>query len=425
MRNVLTVASGTALSQIVAIAFSPLLTRLYGPEAFGLQGIFLSAGGLAATIAAMGYPTAIVLPKNDADAKLIVLLSIFIGLTTSLLIAATLILWGDGILALLNAKEIAGFMFLIPFAMLFSVFSAVLGQWLIRKKAYKLSARYGVLSTVLLNSIKTCLGFIQPTAFVLIATNTFGSALYPALAYLGWTKEEKCVAGTQLKSSSRRKTVAKLLRLAKRYRDFPILRTPQNLINSLSQALPMLLLASFFGPASAGHYGIALAVLGIPASLIGSSVMSVFYPKVTESINNKEDARSLIVRATIGMAATGAFPFVVILFAGPFLFALIFGAEWRNAGIYAQILSPWLFLQFINKPAVSAIPSLGLQGGLLVYELFSTGTKIFALWVGFSVFKSDTAAIGIFSLVGIIAYLWLILWVITRSRNLPISDNGY
>jgi len=105
-----------------------------------------------------------------------------------------------------------------------------------------------------------------------------------------------------------------------------------------------------------------------------------------------------------------------VIVAGPFLFEFVFGEKWHTAGIYAQWLSLWLFLQYINKPAVSAIPALQLQGGLLIYEIFSTGTKLLALWLGFIVFKSDVAAIALFSAFGVVAYVWLILWVIYRSK---------
>ncbi len=184
-----------------------------------------------------------------------------------------------------------------------------------------------------------------------------------------------------------------------------------------------MLLASFFGAASAGQYAIAIAVLGMPTSLIGGSVMAVFYPRINEAIRRGENARALIVKATMGMAVTGALPFLATIVAGPILFEFAFGKEWRVAGVYAQLLALWLFFQYINKPAVSAIPVLRLQGGLLVYELISTGTKLLALWIGFAYFESEFAAIALFALFGVMAYVWLILWVIRRSGHLPISEN--
>jgi len=96
----------------------------------------------------------------------------------------------------------------------------------------------------------------------------------------------------------------------------------------------------------------------------------------------------------------------------------VFGVEWQLAGVYAQWLSLWLFFQYVNKPAVSAIPALRLQKGLLIYEVFSTGTKVLALYLGYTVFKSDVAAVALFSVVGVAAYAWLILWVTMRSGKL-------
>lgn len=413
IRNVATVATGTAASQAIVMAFSPIITRLYGPEVYGLQGVFMSVTGLLATTAALGYPTAIVLPKLDADALVIARLSIYIGIGMALLTTIALFLFGTEMLRLLNSEAISAFVYLIPVTMLISVISGVLGQWLIRKKAYTLTAKYGIFISLLLNSVKTGLGVLHPTAMVLILTNTVGGLFGSALMYMGWRK----LATKQPAMGETSQTSATLVQLAGRHRDFPLLRTPQDLINAFSQSLPMLLLASYFGASAAGQYAIAIAVLGMPSGLIGGSVMAVFYPRINDAIRNGENARALIIKSTTGMALTGALPFLAVIVAGPFLFEFVFGARWHTAGVYAQWLSPWLFLQYVNKPAVSAIPALHLQGGLLIYELFSTGTKLLALWLGFAVFGNEVTAIALFSIFGIVAYAWLILWVIRRSSN--------
>jgi O-antigen/teichoic acid export membrane protein len=413
IRNVVTVASGTAVSQAIAMVFSPIITRLYGPEVYGLQGIFMSLVGLLTVVAAFGYPTAIVLPKFDADAMGIARLSIYIAISMALLTTISLYLFGTDMLRLLNSEAIFAFIYLIPVAMFISVVNRVLEQWLIRKKAYSLIAKYGVFTTLLLNSVKTGLGVLNPTAIVLIATNMLGGILGSALTYLGWHKLVSKQPAMEVIS----RPGASLAQLAGRHRDFPLLRTPQDLINAFSQSLPMLLLASYFGARTAGQYAIALSVLSMPSGLIGGSVMAVFYPRINDAIRNGENARALIIKATVGMAVTGCLPFLAVIVAGPFLFELVFGAKWQTAGVYAQWLSPWLFLQYVNKPSVSAIPALRLQGGLLIYELFSTGTKLLALWLGFTVFRNEVTAIALFSMFGVVAYVWLIIWVIRRSGN--------
>lgn len=414
IRNVLMVASGTAASQAVAMTFAPIITRLYGPEAYGLQGLFISVTGLLATTAALGYPTAIVLPKKDVDAVGLVKLSLLIGFFIALLTAVALYFVGMDLLRVLNAEGITAFIPLIPLAMIISVIGNVLTQWLVRKKAFRISAKFAVISSLLIAVAKTGMGFFYPTAQVLIATNVSGSLFGSILTFFGWKRwVSQCNSERKINCYG-----ATLRQLAFQHRDFPLLRMPQNLINAFSQSLPVLLLASYFGASAAGKYSIAITVLAMPANLIGGSVMSVFYPRVTEAIYNGENARALIIKATFGMAVTGVFPYLLVAIAGPSLFAFVFGQEWRESGIYAQWLSFWLFLQYINKPAVSAVPALRLQGGLLVYELFSTGSKIFALWLGFTIYKDAVVSIAFFSLFGIVAYTWLILWVVHRSGKI-------
>ena len=412
VRNVATVATGAAATQAATFAFAPLITRMYGPEAYGLQGVFASIVGLLATVAALGYPMAIVLPNRDSDARSLVRLSVCIGIGTSALATVVLGSFGARLLEGLNAAEIADFALLIPVAMLASVLGATLGQWLIRKRAFKFVATLGVLTAVPVGTIKVILGLIDPTPEVLIATNVAGTLVGVMVAYFVWRR----VSSQQsAQSSDRGQGQHHLWVLAKRHADFALLRTPQNLINAASHNLPVLLLATYFGVVASGQYAIAIAVLGIPAKLMGEAVMSVFYPRINDAVARGEDARTLIMKATIGMAATAVLPFLAIMVLGPTLFSMVFGQGWETAGTYARWLAPWCFVQFINRPAVAAVPPLRLQGGLLVYELFSTGTKVIALFVGWSVFDDPIAAIALFSVSGVIAYVWLIDWVIRRS----------
>lgn len=417
VRSVMNVSSGTAVAQAISAAFSPLVTRLYGPEAYGTLSVFMSIAGVASTIAAMTYPIAIVLPKSDADALGLIRLSICTAIVTSLLVALTLVLFGSEFLAFLNVGPISTFVYLIPIFMLSTVVSAVAGQWLTRKRAFALVGKIAAWQALLISAIRVGLGFLNPTVAMLVITNTFSGFLGAVLMGIGWRR-------SRTSNRSEPAIVArgpKTWQLATQYRDFPILRTPQVFVNALTNSLPVVMLTMFFGASAVGFYSIACAVLTVPSALIGNSVMQVFYPRITEAIRRGEDGRALIIKATAGMALIGALPFGVVAVAGPMLFALVFGAEWRMAGTYAQWLSIWLFFQQINWPAVSAIPALRLQGGLLIYELTSSVGKAMALYIGYSVFKSDTVAIALFSVFGIISYAGLILWVIQRSGSARLT----
>src|SRR5690554_2501445 len=66
--DVLKLVTGTTLAQIIVVLTSPLLTRLYGPEAFGFYALFASITGILGVIACMRYELAIMLPKTDEEA---------------------------------------------------------------------------------------------------------------------------------------------------------------------------------------------------------------------------------------------------------------------------------------------------------------------------------------------------------------------
>lgn len=413
LRSVLTVATGTALGQIITLAFIPIITRIYGPETFGLQGIFLATLTLLLPISTLGYSTAVVLPRDDNSAVKLVKLSIIVCISSTIAVAILVAGYGNKFLSVINAEAIEQLAFLIPVALAIIGISNIVNQWIIRKRAFVIAAKYTALTSLLTGVCKTGLGHLHPTAITLIMANTAG-ALGGMLLTLHAVKRIKSSqeGGTPTKNS-----IESLWYIAKKHRDFPLFRTPQNLLNAFSQGLPILLLASFSGPAAAGQYSLAIAVLAAPVNLVGGAVASVFYPRITEAIHQRQQASAMIIKATLAMAASGLVPLIILLALSRPIFENIFGQEWTTAGKYAQLLAPWIFLQYLNKPAVSSIPALGLQGGLLVYEVFSTCLKVMGLWVGLEILQSDVVAISLFSAFGAASYAWLIAWTIFKAKN--------
>ena len=140
VRNVAVVASGTAGAQAIVIAFSPIITRLYGPEAFGILGTFMAIVAVITPIAALSYPIAIVLPKEDSDARGIARLSAYIALGVATLTALLLLAFGNQIVNLLQVQEVSSYIWLLPLVILFAAWLQINQQWVIRKKHFGLKA---------------------------------------------------------------------------------------------------------------------------------------------------------------------------------------------------------------------------------------------------------------------------------------------
>lgn len=412
-RKVLVVAAGTGGAQAIAVVFSPIITRLYGPDAFGVLGAFMAILAAISPVTALCYPIAIVLPKHDQDALGIARLSAYISLVVSLVVAVGFWVGGDWIVTLFRIEELGKYILLIPLGMLFSTFLEVAQQWLVRKEAFVFTARVAIIQSFLLNIAQVVVGLFAPIAVALILISTVSRIVHAVMLGL----RVNCA-----QNDNERLQVAYLFLLAKKYYDFPLYRAPQVFVNAVSQSMPLLALASFFGPTSAGYYLLARMVLGVPSMLVGKSVGDVFYPKVSIASRNGEKITHLIFRTTIWLAVIGLLPFGIIIVYGPWVFGSIFGDDWIVGGEYARWLAIFFFFGFVNKPCVTAVPVLGIQKGLLVYELFSTGVKVAGLMIGFYLFTNEIVAVALFSMLGALAYVFMIVWILYVSDHRERKD---
>jgi O-antigen/teichoic acid export membrane protein len=416
VRNVLIMATGTAAAQAVTMALSPIITRLYGPEAFGLLGVFTAVMGIIVPIAALTYPVAIVLPKRDEEAKGLVRLSLYISIIIALIVTVILIIFYEPIVSIFNIENIAPFLYLLPLVIIFSCILQVIQQWLIRKKQFGINAKATFLQSLVINGSKVGIGLLSPIAAVLVVLQVAANGL-SALIMMIFSKK----SGFDLSLVGKGEKVP-LKNLAKKYIDFPSYRAPEEFLSALSQGFPILLLTTFFGPAAAGFYNIGQTVLNLPSRLLGQSVGDVFYPRITEAAQKNEDVSKLIKKATVALSAIGIVPFGVVIIFGPWLFEFVFGSEWVVAGEYARWIALASFTTFINKPSVRSMPVLSAQRFLLFFTITRLFFRVIALVAGFIIFKSDVIAIALLGIISAVLNILLIFVTLSISKKLNYAN---
>jgi O-antigen/teichoic acid export membrane protein len=410
VRNVAIVATGTAGAQAITMAFAPVITRLYGPEAFGQLGIFMAILAVLMPIAALTYPIAIVLAKTDSEAKSIAKLSAILALIIAMVISVILLAAENWIVGILSLQAVAAFLLLVPVAMLFSAFQQILLQWLIRKGQFRAAAHAEVVQALISNSAKVGMGWLHPFGAVLIIIASVTHAFHALLLLFGIRSRAEARSKGGQGAGTIRQT-------AKRYRDFPLYRAPQAALNAFTQALPVLVLAGFFGPAAAGFFALTRSVRAAPASLIGQSVGSVFYPKAAELYNRPIELQKILLKATCALAISGLSVFSPVLIAGPWLFSIVFGAEWREAGELARWVAIWMVFSLAARPVISAIPVLSLQRAFLVFEVVFLPLKFLSLYVGVC-FGGSTISVALYSVVSCAFYVLLFLLVCKQLARL-------
>ena len=135
--NVITLMTGSTLSYIVPVLVSPVLTRIYTPEDFGLYAIFLAIISIIGSISGGRYELAIMLPENDDDSANIVVLCMLINSFITFLIFVLLFFFDDVILSLLNIEISNLWLYLIPTTIFISGCYNILVYFNNRFKDYK------------------------------------------------------------------------------------------------------------------------------------------------------------------------------------------------------------------------------------------------------------------------------------------------
>lgn len=411
IRNVIIMVTGTAAAQVITMLVSPIITRLYGPENYGVMGTFMAIIGLFTPIAALTYPTAIVLPKSDREAKGLVKLSIYITILMFAFSSIILLIFNKSIVELFKIESVSSYLFLIPIAILFGGLLETIEQWLIRTKQFRVSAKASIIQALLIQGGKAGIGLIHPVAIILVIFSAVQSGVKAFLMLLFSKNAEGRIP---LNISNNGKS---LKNLAKQYKDFPLYRAPQVFLNATSQSLPILMLTSFFGPAAAGFYTLGRTVLNIPSTLIGKSVGDVFYPRISQAANEGENLTNLIKKATLALVVVGIIPYGIVIIFGPWLFNFVFGQDWTIAGEYARWIAIWVFFMFINQPTIRALPVLNAQSFHLKYSVLTLITRVLTLAIGYYVFSSDIAAIALLGLSAALLNLILILITIQLSKK--------
>ena len=411
LRNILTVVTGTAGAQAITLAFMPVITRIYGPEAYGVLGTFLSVTMMLIPVAALTYPIAIVLPKRDGDARGLVRLALAIALSLATVVALALQFFGDQLARTLEIEIIQPYLMLIPFVMFCGAALEICQQWLFRTQRFRITASVAVGHSLLFNSMRTLAGLVQSSALVLVCTTALQQALHAAMLGLAMLRA-KPHADNHADEAEQG-----MLALARRHSDFPRFRAPVMLINAVSQHLPTLVLAAYFGPAAAGFFALCKQALTMPTNLIGKSVADVYYPRISRAIHDREPVAAMLLKATAALGLVGLVPFSLVAVFGPWLFALVFGEQWHVAGEYARWLALAEYVIFVSRPCVVAVPALSLQARFLLFEIFSTSLRVLSLFGGALLIGTALATVQAFAVASIAIYSSLIVIVLIASRR--------
>jgi O-antigen/teichoic acid export membrane protein len=136
-----------------------------------------------------------------------------------------------------------------------------------------------------------------------------------------------------------------------KFKKFPMINAPMALLNTFSMQLPVFMLSAYFSPEIVGFYMMANKMITMPMNLISRSVGRVYYQSASSAIHKGKKSILKIFNQTVRrVVKVGIIPAIIILIFSPTLVTVLLGSQWSQAGVFMQIMIPWLFFQFINLP---------------------------------------------------------------------------
>ena len=389
--------TGTTIAQAIPVAISPILTRIYSPEDFGVFAIYISIVTILSVIVTGAYDLAIVIPKKDADALYIIKLSFLVTSVISFIVLLIVFFFNNQIVLLIGDENLRTWLYFIPFSIFLSGIYQSVNYWLNRHRYYKSIAINRVIQSGTAGSVQLAMGFIGLVSSGLILGKILGQLVSTILLGKIYLQEKK-----RLKSQKKK---LKLIALAKRYKKFPLYESRSNLLNTSSTEVPVILISSLFNTGVAGFYALSSRMLLLPMTLIGTSIGQVFFQEASKLKSNKNELRNLTFSIYKKLVLIGVVPISFIIVYGDFIFMIIFGDEWRVAGEYSQVLGIWIILVFISSPLSKLLVIMEKQKEALNFNILIFLSRVLSIVVGFMIFEDPYNTILLFGITG--AVFWL------------------
>lgn len=368
-KDVLLVVTGTGLGQFIVLLATPVITRLYSPDEFGVLGLYTAVITMLVTVASLRYELAIPLPKSEEAAIALVVLSCGVLLVASLLVGTI-----SGVFStrIWPESTFAQYWWVVPIGLLAAGFYQVLSYAVIRDRAFHLVARTRLKQSLALAGVQIVLGMIGAGAAGLLTGDIIGRAAGSgSLARETWRSH-----ASQLRAVRWREVQD----VAYRYRDFPLVSSGSAFLNIAGLQIPAVLILAFFGAESAGLFALAQRVIAVPMRLIGRSVSQVYLGEAARVWRERPDELlPLYNKVSRKLFIIGTPLILALALAAPLVFGRVFGEEWRPAGAFVLLLSPMFIGQFIVSPVSQTAMILERQGIQLLVDAIRLVLVILAL----------------------------------------------
>ena len=407
-RNVATLILGNGLSAIIPILISPLLTRIYSEEEFGILTLFLSVLIIVTSFSTGRYHMGILEAEEEEEAKDLAVISISVAFLISALLFF-LILGVKSLNFQVRIIETLGSAAnILPLGVFFTAVFQVTQSILNREQRYSKMANIKIVKSTSASILQLGFNFTRFKIMGLITGKVAGDMLSGVYGiYL--VNKQKFFHGMRFSFSS-------LLETGTNYSKYLKSNTVHAVLTALASNVAPLVLSFLFTKEIVGYYGLSLRVCVIPVTLVSQAFFQVFSREIVLKFRDNEDSYGYLKKSVLQLVAIGVLPFSILFLFGPQLFSFVFGESWFLSGVYARLLIPYLFTSFVVSPLALVPVIKNYHNQALGLEFVGLIFKMISIIVGGYVFGPFYAVL-FFSFSSTLMNLILFTWIIKLVRN--------
>ncbi|MBC2676734.1 lipopolysaccharide biosynthesis protein [Listeria booriae] len=367
--------TGNFIAQLFLFSISPILSRMYTAEQFGIYAFYMSLLGVLLVISTFAFEKVIPLLENS---KSIVNLCFIIAISWFL---------GGGLLYLITGFSLFSFagetkpliIWLFGIALLAASVQQFLTYEMMRQGKYDIISKSKIYQTFGNGSFQ--LGFANTSLMSvgLIAGDVVGRVLGAATAFNAY-----------LKIGRKQKQNESILKSVQKYYKYPLFNTPSLLLNSLALQIPTFFFMVVLGAEDTGQFSFTQKLIGVPIAVLTTTLGQVFYGHASRLIREDSLALRALFRTTVKkVIMITAGPVLLFGLFAPTIFSTIFGAEWRLAGELARVMTPL----FITQLAIIPVSQILYITTKLYIQLGWDSSRFIVLLVGFLILKNKEAEV--------------------------------
>ncbi|MEM6966566.1 MAG: oligosaccharide flippase family protein [Bacteroidota bacterium] len=357
------------MAQLINVGGLPILSRLYGTEAFATLAVFLSIGLIVLSFSTFQLDLAIVKTQDLKERVVLAKTAFFSVLIIATMVSMLTLCFGNYVNPAINFFfTVLLFVYLIT-----NAGNQILIFFFNSEKEYRIIS----LSKILLNAVNLFLAilfFYGQYYISLIQAITMANVVSFLCLIFFFRKNIRPLLQIQN---------PKMGIMIRKNFNFIKYSTPAKIFDVLAYQIIILVASAYFTEKITGSFFMAMRIVLLPSALIGYAVGQVFYKDISDKIFKQQLTSKSFYQIWKILFALAIIPFGILFFYGELLFQIVLGEGWELAGKFATIISLVGFFNFMSSPTSSGYVVLGKQHFNLVNSFFRTFFISLFLWISY------------------------------------------